>query len=109
MGKEDSTATIKITDTLSKDGLNNQQVASDIWSVPKNIALPGGIQLTSEEGSKLNTQLTSLNTLIEEYTVNYILGTDNRSFEEFRSQLYDYGLQECIDIYQAAYDRYLQR
>ena len=109
LGKEDSTATIKITDTLSKDGLNNQQVASDIWSVPKNIALPGGIELTSEEGSKLNTQLTSLNTLIEEYTVNYILGTDNRSFEEFRSQLYDYGLQECIDIYQAAYDRYLQR
>lgn len=109
LGKEDASATLKLSDTLSKEGVNMQEVASEIWTAPRNINLPERIELTNEEGDKLNTQLTALNTLIEEYTVNYILGTDSRSFEEFRSQLYDYGLQECIDIYQAAYDRYLQR
>lgn len=108
LGKEDASATLKLTDTMSNEGVNMQVIASEIWTSPRNIALPE-VELTNEEGNKLNTQLTALNTLIEEYTVNYILGSDTRSFEEFRSQLYDYGLQECIDIYQAAYERYLQR
>ncbi|MCF0128300.1 MAG: hypothetical protein HUJ70_06990, partial [Pseudobutyrivibrio sp.] len=48
-------------------------------------------------------------TMTEEYTVNYIIGEDNRTFEEFRAQLYEFGMQEVLDIYQAAYDRYLAR
>ncbi len=108
-GKYDLSATLKLTDTLSSDGVNIQQASSDIWSEPRNIAVPSGLELTDEEGSTINTTMTAINTLVEEYTVNYILGTDSRSFEEFQTSLYDYGLQDCIDIYQAAYDRYLLR
>ena len=90
--------------------VNYQQVATDIWSEPeKNINLTESISLTAEEGSELNPLITAITTLVQEYTVNYIIGADNRTYEEFRDTLYDYGLQTCLDIYQAAYERYMNR
>ena len=41
--------------------------------------------------------------------VNYINGTDNTSFEDFRNKLNQYGAERICEIYQAAYDRYLER
>ena len=47
--------------------------------------------------------------MIDEYIINYILGVDTTSFEEFKETLISYGYQNVIDAYQAAYDRYIAR
>ncbi len=109
-GKHDFSAGIKLTSALSGDGSNAQQDAVDLWSSPtKNIALTEGLMLTDEEGDEANSKITALVTLVQEHTVNYILGTDTTSHEDFVQQLYNYGLQDVLDIYQAAYERYLER
>ncbi len=110
LGKHNFSAGLKLTTALSGDGSNVQQDAVDLWSAPTvNIALPDALTLTDSEGKKANTTLTALTTLVEEHMVNYILGKDNTSQEDFVKTLYDYGLQEVLDIYQAAYERYLER
>lgn len=65
--------------------------------------------LTEEEGDEANSKLTALVTLVRSIPINYILGKDTTTHEDFVQQLYDYGLQEVLDIYQAAYERYLER
>lgn len=110
LGKHDYSAGLKLTTALSGDGSNVQQDSVELWSAPEtNIALTEGLMLTEEEGDEANSKLTALVTLVQEHTVNYILGKDTTTHEDFVQQLYDYGLQEVLDIYQAAYERYLER
>ncbi len=110
LGKHNFSAGLKLTAALSGDGSNVQQDAVELWSTPTvNIALPDALTLTEDEGRTANTTLTALTTLVEEHMVNYIIGKDNTSQEDFVKTLYDYGLQDVLDIYQAAYERYLER
>ena len=66
-------------------------------------------ELQEAEGDEINPIITALTTMVQEYSINYILGTENKSFEEFRSDLEQFGMQKVVDTYQAAYDRYLAR
>ena len=80
-----------------------------IWNEPTvNIALPS-VTLTSDESDVIATYMTAIETLVQEHMVGYIIGSDSTPHEEFVESLYSYGLQECIDAYQAAYERYLAR
>lgn len=108
LGRHLVTATQKLN---TADGETNVQLnAEAIFSAPKkNIKLSESISFTDEEGVELSSLQTAVKTLIEEYMVNYISGTDTTSFDDFRNKLNDFGAQRVCEIYQAAYDRYLKR
>ena len=109
LGKHNVSASWKIS--AGPENNFNQELASvAIWSEPEvNINLTKSITLTEEEGDEANAKITAINTMIAEYMVNYIIGQDTVSFEQFKSDLYAMGLQDVLDIYQAAYNRYLAR
>ena len=110
MGKHDISASWKISAATA--GENNDELeAVSVWSSPeKNAFINESITLTADEGYATNSKATSIMTLIDEYTISYIVGTEGvKPFEEFQKDLYEYGLQDVIDAYQAAYDRYLAR
>ncbi|MBR6405116.1 MAG: extracellular solute-binding protein [Lachnospiraceae bacterium] len=104
-GKHNTVASNKVN-----TGNNQQQDAVDIWSAPeKNIAVPQGITLTEDESDAITSKMTAVQTLISEYVINYIIGTDSTSFEDFKAKVLEYGYQEVIDTYQKALDRYNAR
>lgn len=109
IGKNNWQAGAKLNELTS--GNNTQMEAVETWSTPEtNIAYPTrGVTLTEEESDLITVNSTSLNTLIQEYMVNYIMGNDSTAPEDFQATLNDYGYQEVIDAYQAAYDRYMAR
>ena len=109
IGHHNVAASWKLNSDLS--GEESQEVkAVEIWSSPKiNLYFTSSISLSDEEGQDANRINTALKTMVQEYSINYIIGTDNTDFETFRQSLYDNGLQKVVDIYQAAYDRYLAR
>ena len=108
LGRHIITAAQKLN--ASNDGGNVQTESEAIFSAPKkNIKLSESISFTDAEGVEISSLQTAANTLIEEYMVNYINGTDNTSFEDFRNKLNQYGAERICEIYQAAYDRYLER
>ena len=99
----------KVAAKTSSTGTTPTAQAKPIWNEPTtNIALPS-ITLTSEENDVIATYMTAIKTVVQEHMVGYIIGSDNTSHEDFVASLYDYGLQECLDAYQAAYERYLAR
>lgn len=108
LGKHDISASWKIS-AAQTEGPNYQLEAVKIWSSPeKNVYLTNSLTLTAEE-SAINSKFTDVLTMIDEYTIGYITGQDVKPFEEYVQDLYAYGLQDVLDVYQAAYDRYLAR
>ena len=72
--------------------------------------LPPEVSMTAEESAAFSTTYTNITTLVEEMTVKFIMGTESMDgYEKFVEDLYTYGLQRCIDIQQAALDRYNNR
>lgn len=109
LGKHNTDAGAKVSAAAS--GENDQAAeAVDIWSEPEtNVYLPTSITLTDDESMEVTNTLTALKTMIDEYTINYIVGQDVESFADFQAELEANGLQTVLDVYQAAYDRYLAR
>lgn len=110
LGKHNTSAGEKVSNAAA-GGETQAAKAVDIWSSPAvNLSTPArSWTTTSEEGDEVNTKLTAITTLIQEHSINYIIGEDNTSYEDFREQLIQYGYQDIIDIYQAVYDRYMAR
>ncbi len=110
LGKHNTVASEKVS-TAAAGGTNQQIEAVKTWSAPAvNVATPTrSWSPTDEEGSEISINLTAAATLIQEYSINYIIGQDDTSFDDFRAQLLQYGYQDVIDIYQKVYNRYLNR
>jgi len=96
-------------DTISEivaDAYHTWQDTSDAaYNIPTY-----GIALTAEEGEDYASPYSDIETYINENIPLFIRG--DRSLDEwddFVATLYQFGLQDCIDIYQAAFDRYNAR
>jgi len=96
-------------DTISEivaDAYHTWQDTSDAaYNIPTY-----GIALTAEEGEDYASPYSDIETYINENIPLFIRG--DRSLDEwddFVATLYQFGLQDCIDIYQAALDRYNAR
>lgn len=83
----------------------------DVWT-KNDISkiLPNPMSMTSEEGVEYNNLYTAVRTLVEEYTVKFIMGTEPmENYDKFLQQLKQYGVEDCIAYQQAALDRYNRR
>ena len=73
---------------------------------------PGYASLTSDESAVYSQYIGDVTTYIEEMTLKFITGAEElteESFAEYQTTLESLGVLECIEVYQSAYDRYLER
>lgn len=73
--------------------------------------LPSTLSLTSEENEVYSAKITDCETFIQEWVMKSTFdGTDiDAQWDNYVDTVFSYGLQECIDIQQASYDRFLSR
>lgn len=86
--------------------------AVDIWAKDVDCAnvLPANISMTAEESSQYSAIANDIATMISENILAIIVGDkDITAYEDLRQTIQDMGIDTCIDIYQTAYERYLQR
>lgn len=68
------------------------------------------VSFTSEESGRLAEITTNISTYAQEMMYKYITGSESLdNYESFKEQLKDFGVEEAIEIYQAAVDRYNKR
>lgn len=66
--------------------------------------------MTADETTDFNTIWSDIATVVTEATVKFITGDRSLDeFDAFTAELEQMGIQECIDIKQAAYDRYINK
>jgi putative aldouronate transport system substrate-binding protein len=68
------------------------------------------LSMSPEEAARSGDILSGINTRVEEMGLKYMTGDESLdNFDAFVAELEEMGLNECLEIYQAAYDRYLSR
>lgn len=68
------------------------------------------ISFTPEENEIYNGNMSDMLTYMDEMLNKFLVGAEPmENWDAFVQRLNEMGIQECIDIYQAAYDRYLGR
>lgn len=70
----------------------------------------GVLSLTAEESNTRSIIMTNVETFIYEKINQIVFNQDSiDNWDSYVQQIYDFGIQEAIDITQAAYDRYQSR
>lgn len=86
--------------------------AQGIWASNRTgeYNMPTGLTVTTEEGQKYNSIYTDIKTHLTENILKFVTGArPMEEFEAFVQEVTDMGIDECIAIKQAAYDRYQER
>jgi putative aldouronate transport system substrate-binding protein len=86
--------------------------AQEVWdaSATGDYFLTNRLTMTPEEGPEFSSIMSEVNTYVEEMTLRFIMGVRPLSdFEAYRDQLDRMGIEEAIELQQAAYERYLER
>lgn len=71
---------------------------------------PSAILLTSQESDSIITTVTDVATYSQEQLLKFMVGDlplNDETWQAYVDQLYAYGLQDAIDVYQTAYDEYV--
>ena len=72
--------------------------------------LPVSLSFTSEERTRLSQIMADINSCMQEYTTNFITGIKSlNQYEEYLNALKKSNIDEAVQIYQNAYDRYLAK
>jgi putative aldouronate transport system substrate-binding protein len=97
----------------SKDDMADPAVydAYGIWNVGDGAwNYPAGATLTTEESAQYSAKFTDIQTYANESIVKFIAGEQPISeFDAFVDQVKSMGIDECVVIKQASYDRYQNR
>lgn len=90
---------------------NRATEAYDVWNTAKfDLMLPPCMTMTDEESQEYASLYTNVQTLVQENTVAFILGkTSMDEYDSFVEQLHTFGMDRCIELKQAALDRYNAR
>ena len=88
-----------------------KQAGYKIWETYEPVnAIPYRITKTSDEGTEYSSLYTDIETYVQECNVKFIMGQMNLDdYDSYRDTLRSMGIERCIEIQQAAVDRYYKR
>ena len=99
-------------DRVRADYLEDQLNAIEVWnhSNAARYNLPrAGITMSGEESSRYYELYPDIETYMDEHIVRFIVGDKPLSeFDAYVDALLDMGIEECVELEQAAYDRYME-
>lgn len=102
-----------VLDTSASFGLYNdaQLEAQEIWSsnIDNAYVLPE-ISMTEDESNELSSIYSDLSTMVSEKLIRFIIGDEPLSaWDTFVADMKAMDAERCVEIYQTALDRYLER
>lgn len=65
--------------------------------------------MTADENQTYASIMSEIQTFVDEQAVKMIMGTSSMSFDDFVQEVKAMGIDEAIEIYQNAFDRYNNR
>lgn len=94
--------------TYDEDQLN----ALEIWNdFDNSMNYPAFVSFTEEETEVIQSTFADIQTFVDENYTMFKVGEKSydADFAAFKQTVFDMGMQDVIDCYQAAYDRYMAR
>ena len=87
-----------------------QRTAVALWEQQDTDGRIPAVTFTTSEAAVNATKGSELTAYVDENTLKFITGQlPMEKYDEFQEMIYKLGVQEMLDIYQAALDRYQSR
>lgn len=100
----------QITPAMSTYCTNAGAIWDSNWDQDAGYESMLGVTLNEDEANEYSRLYQDINTYITETAVQFINGTKPLSeFDAYRQQLKTMGIERCIELYQQAYERYVNR
>lgn len=102
-------------DNIAKKTLTYTQAqldANDIWNSNRDSSnmLPNSLQLNADESEQHSAIYSDIDTYVSENLAKFYSGDKPLSeWDAFIETVHEMGIDECIEIYQGAYDRYMAK
>lgn len=91
----------------------NTNAAIDLWNSNFDGAydMASGLSFTQDESEERSAKLTDIETYVQQWAMKAVTGEADidAEWDDYVANLYSLGLQECIDIQQDSYDRFISR
>ena len=85
----------------------------EVWKIKNydgTYTFPASIKLSAEDGDRATSIMTDLNTYFTEQIYLFVDGSRPISeWKSFQSELDSFGLSEVVAIWQAEYDKYIEK
>lgn len=97
---------------LGRDDVSTANMMADIWDTNNDYSYsyPNGATLNEDEKEVYSDIYPEIKSYVEEMTVKFIMGLELMdNYDNFLATLDTLGVQEVVDAYQNAYDRYISR
>jgi putative aldouronate transport system substrate-binding protein len=82
----------------------------DLWTETSDdlYTMPSQVELDTDEANAYSEKWSDISTYASTEVFKFVMGEYNfdEDWDAFIAQLEDMGLEDCIDLYQEAYDRY---
>jgi len=100
-----------VQDINTNVGVKGQGTVKNLWPYGETPVIVTSLSVTQDESDIYNDAWADINTYIGEATAKFITGEWNieQAWDSYVAELEKMDLQKVIDIYQAAYDRYLAK
>lgn len=110
-----SEAPLSIQLTSFVKSKNNEAAGEAVYKWIENTEankyiIPNVLSIAEEDSDYYTDTYAVITAKVKEMTTKFIMGQRPlNEFDAFVQELYDLGLQKCLDIQQAAYDRYMDK
>lgn len=86
--------------------------AMDLWTETSDdlYTIPAQVELSYDESTEYSDLWSDISTYASTEVFKFVMGEYNfdEDWDTFIAQIEDMGIQDCIDLYQDAYDRYVE-
>lgn len=84
--------------------------AANLWSQAKSSGNMPFVSLTVDESKNFASKMNEITTYADDMFLRFVIGVEPmENWDKYVQRIKDMGIQELIDIQQAAYDRYMKR
>ena len=98
----------KKMDVAADASMLDARVTWDTMS--RDLVIPASVTMTAEEAYRYADTYTAIKTLVQEMSLKYIIGQESfDGYDKFQKKILEYGIEDCIALWQAALDRYNNR
>ena len=98
----------KKMDVAADASMLDARVTWDTMS--RDLVIPASVTMTAEEAYRYADTYTAIQTLVQEMSLKYIIGQESfDGYDKFQKKILEYGIEDCIALWQAALDRYNNR
>ena len=94
----------------SPEAIESTHIWFSNWDIPNQMSMSAYVSLTTEESEDVGSTYADITTYVQEFTAKVMTGEESiDNWDAYVANIEGMGIEDIVETYQVAYDRYLAR